>query len=128
MAREVAQLTLLGEEVVVRTRARELGLDLDAAQVISPEDPDLVERFAAEYAELRAHRGMTRERAREIVTDVSYFGTMMVHLGLADGMVSGAQHTTAHTIRPAVEIIRTVPGVPNVYSASIIDLPARELR
>src|SRR5690625_6053332 len=81
MAREVAKLTLLGEEAAVRTRARELGLDLDAAQVISPEDPDLVERFAAEYAELRAHRGMTRERAREIVTDVSYFGTMMVHLG-----------------------------------------------
>ncbi|HLS24250.1 MAG TPA: phosphate acetyltransferase [Beutenbergiaceae bacterium] len=127
MAREVAQLTLLGEEAAVRTRARELGLDLDAAQVISPEDPDLVERFAAEYAELRAHRGMTRERAREIVTDVSYFGTMMVHLGLADGMVSGAQHTTAHTIRPAFEIIRTVPGVSIVSSVFFMALSDRVL-
>src|SRR5690625_2371780 len=127
MAREVAQLTLLGEEVVVRTRARELGLDLDAAQVISPEDPDLVERFAAEYAELRAHRGMTRERAREIVTDVSYFGTMMVHLGLADGMVSGARHTTAHTIRPAFEVIRTTPDVSLVSSVFFMALADRVL-
>ncbi len=127
IAREVAQLTLLGEESAVRTRARELGLDLGAATVISPHDPDLVERFAAEYAELRAHRGMTRERAREIVTDVSYFGTMMVHLGLADGMVSGARHTTAHTIRPAFEVIRTTPDVSLVSSVFFMALADRVL-
>ena len=58
----------------------------------------------------RAHKGMTIERAREIIPDVSYFGTMMVHLGLADGMVSGAINTTAHTIRPALEFVKTKPG------------------
>ena len=62
------------------------------------------------YAEARAHKGMTVERAREIVTDISYFGTMMVHLGLADGMVSGAVNTTAHTIRPALEFVKTQAG------------------
>lgn len=127
LSREVASLTLLGEESEVRDRARRLGLDLDGAQVLSPTDPDLVERFATEYAALRAHRGMTLDRAREIVTDVSYFGTMMVHLGLADGMVSGAQHTTAHTIRPAFEIIKTVPGVSIVSSVFFMALADRVL-
>ncbi|MGC0142834.1 phosphate acetyltransferase [Pseudactinotalea sp. Z1732] len=127
LARDVAALTLLGEESEVRGRARRLGLDLDAAQVLSPTDPDLTERFAAEYTALRAHRGMTMDRAREIVTDVSYFGTMMVHLGLADGMVSGAQHTTAHTIRPAFQIIKTVPGVSIVSSVFFMALADRVL-
>ncbi|MGC0250147.1 phosphate acetyltransferase [Pseudactinotalea sp. Z1748] len=127
LARDVAALTLLGEESEVRGRARRLGLDLDAAQVLSPTDPDLNERFAAEYTALRAHRGMTMDRAREIVTDVSYFGTMMVHLGLADGMVSGAQHTTAHTIRPAFQIIKTVPGVSIVSSVFFMALADRVL-
>ena len=90
--------------------ASALGLDLDAAAIVSPHDPELVERFAAAYAEARAHKGMTLERAREVVTDISYFGTMMVHLGLADGMVSGAVNTTAHTIRPALEFVKTRPG------------------
>src|SRR5690606_40606668 len=72
--------------------------------------------LAEEFARLRAHRGMTRDRALEVVRDVSYFGTLMVHLGHADGMVSGAQHTTAHTIRPAFQIIKTRPGTSIVSS------------
>src|SRR5690606_9660203 len=95
----------------IRERAIELGVDLSAAQILSPTDPELVERFATEYARLRAHKGITLAQAADTVTDVSYFGTMMVHLGLADGMVSGAAHTTAHTIRPSFEIIKTKPGV-----------------
>jgi len=110
LRRGVANLILLGDETKVRARASALGLDLDEASVVSPQDPELVERFAAAYAEARAHKGMTLERAREVVTDVSYFGTMMVHLGLADGMVSGAVNTTAHTIRPALEFVKTKPG------------------
>src|SRR5690606_22004428 len=93
LARGIADLVILGDETTIRARATELGLDIDAAEVLSPTDAEHVERFAAEYTRLRAHKGMTVERAREIVTDVSYFGTMMVHLGLADGMVSGAAHT-----------------------------------
>ena len=127
LRRGVARLTLLGEETKVRARASALGLDLDEAAVVSPHDPDLVERFAAAYAEARAHKGMTLEKARDVVTDISYFGTMMVHLGLADGMVSGAVNTTAHTIRPALEFVKTRPGVNTVSSVFLMCLADRVL-
>ncbi|GAB3114724.1 phosphate acetyltransferase [Janibacter alkaliphilus] len=127
LAREVADLTILGEESSIRARASELGLDLTEAAIVSPRDPELRERFAAELAELRAAKGMTLERAREVVTDVSVFGTLMVHLGLADGMVSGARHTTAHTITPALQIIRTVPDVSTVSSVFFMAMEDRVL-
>jgi phosphate acetyltransferase len=95
--------------------------------VIDPTTSDLLEPFAAEYARLRAHKGVTVERAREIVQDGSYFGTMMVHTGEADGMVSGAAHTTAHTITPAFEIIRTAPGTSIVSSVFFMCLEDRVL-
>ena len=127
LRRGVADLTLLGDENKVRARASTLGLDLDEASIVSPLDADLVEKFAAAYAEARAHKGMTVELAREIVTDISYFGTMMVHLGLADGMVSGAVNTTAHTIRPALEFVKTKPGVNTVSSVFLMCLADRVL-
>jgi len=127
LQREVADLTILGNEAAIRARATELGLDVSAAKVIDPKEGELFERFAHEYAELRKHKGMTVERAREIVGSVSYFGTMMVHLGLADGMVSGAIHTTAHTIRPAFEIIKTTPDVSIVSSVFFMALEDRVL-
>ncbi|GAA3657051.1 phosphate acetyltransferase [Microbacterium marinilacus] len=127
LARGVAELTILGEPDQMRSRATELGLDLSSAHLVSPFDPDLVRRFAEEYARLRAHKGVTYEKAADLVTDVSYFGTMMVHLGLADGMVSGAAHTTAHTIRPAFEIIKTKPGVSVVSSVFLMALADRVL-
>jgi phosphate acetyltransferase len=127
LLRGVADLTLLGEENSVRARASALGLDLDEASIVSPFDADLVEKFAAAYAEARAHKGMTVERGREIVTDISYFGTLMVHLGLADGMVSGAVNTTAHTIRPALEFVKTKPGVSTVSSVFLMCLADRVL-
>ena len=127
LRRGVADLILLGDETQVRARASTLGLDLDEASIVSPLDTELVEKFAAAYAEARAHKGMTVERAREIVTDISYFGTMMVHLGLADGMVSGAVNTTAHTIRPALEFVKTRPGVSTVSSVFLMCLADRVL-
>ncbi|PRB11795.1 phosphate acetyltransferase [Microbacterium sp. MYb62] len=127
LAREVADLTILGDEASIRARAAEIGVDITVAQVLSPTDPALVERFAAEYARLRAHKGITLAQAADTVTDVSYFGTMMVHLGLADGMVSGATHTTAHTIRPSFEIIKTKPGVNVVSSVFLMALADRVL-
>jgi phosphate acetyltransferase len=127
LRRGVSNLILLGEETKVRARASALGLDLDEASIVSPQDPELVEKFAAAYTEARAHKGMTLERAREMVTDVSYFGTMMVHLGMADGMVSGAVNTTAHTIRPALEFIKTKPGVSTVSSVFLMCLADRVL-
>lgn len=127
LQRGVADLTILGDEAAIRARANELGLDISAAAVLDPKNGELHERFAQEYAELRKHKGMTVDRAREIVGSVSYFGTMMVQLGLADGMVSGAAHTTAHTIRPAFEIIRTVPETSIVSSVFLMCLEDRVL-
>ena len=127
LLREVVQLTILGVEEVVRARAADLGLDITKATVIDPVTSELRPRFAEEYARLRAHKGITLAQASDTVTDVSYFGTLMVHLGLADGMVSGAQHTTAHTIRPAFEIIKTQPGVSVVSSVFLMALADRVL-
>ncbi|WEO77933.1 phosphate acetyltransferase [Cryobacterium sp. SO2] len=127
LARDVADIIILGEEFEVRSRAIGLGLDLTRASVVSPFDDVLRMRFAEEYARLRAHKGVTIDQARDVVTDVSYFGTMMVQLGLADGMVSGASHTTAHTIRPSFEIIKTRPGVSVVSSVFLMALADRVL-
>ncbi|CAG7844684.1 Phosphate acetyltransferase [Pseudoclavibacter triregionum] len=127
LARDVADLVILGDEGEIRARAAALGVDIEKAQIISPRDPALVAKFAAEYARLRAHKGVTVEQAAEKVTDVSYFGTMMVHMGLADGMVSGAAHTTAHTIKPGFEIVKTRPGVSIVSSVFLMALEDRVL-
>ena len=100
LARGVADLILLGDENTLRARAAQLGHDISEARVVSPHDEEHLERYAAEYARLRAKKGVTLEQAREKVQDVSYFGTMMVQLGEADGMVSGAAHSGPH-VRPS---------------------------
>ena len=123
LARRVARLTLLGQESEIRARAASLGLRIDEAQIIDPGSSPLRESFAAEYAQLRAHKGITLERAHDMVVDPAYFGTLMVHTGIADGMVSGSITTTAHTIRPALEIVRTQPGVSVVSSVFFMCLP-----
>ena len=127
LRRGIADLTLLGDPTAVHQKADQLGLEISAARVIDPQEPELRRRFADEYARLRTHRGMTPEAALDVVVDVSYFGTMMVLLGMADGMVSGSVHTTAHTIRPAFEVIKTSPGVSIVSSVFFMCLPDRVL-
>ena len=127
MRRGIADIVLLGDETAVRARAAELGLNISAARVVSTSDPALSEKYAAEFARLRAKKGVTLEQAREKVQDVSYFGTMMVHMGDADGMVSGAAHTTAHTIVPSFQIIKTRPGTSIVSSVFLMLLEDRVL-
>ena len=127
MRRGIADIVLLGDETTVRARAAELGLDISAARVVSTSDPALSEKYAAEFARLRAKKGVTLEQARERIQDVSYFGTMMVHMGDADGMVSGAAHTTAHTIVPSFQIIKTRPGTSIVSSVFLMLLEDRVL-
>ncbi|WP_431971154.1 phosphate acetyltransferase [Nocardia sp. bgisy134] len=127
LQRKIADLVVLGDESAIRARAAELGVDISEAEVLDPRTSGYLDEFAAEYTELRKHKGMTLERARETVSDISYFGTMMVHKGIADGMVSGAAHTTAHTIRPSFEIIKTVPGVSTVSSVFLMCLADRVL-
>jgi phosphate acetyltransferase len=122
LKRSVADLTILGDEPVVRARAAELGVDLSAATVLDPRTSELCDQFAEQYAELRKRKGVTVEQAREIIHDVSYFGTMLVHNDMVDGMVSGAAHTTAHTVRPAFEIIKTRPDVNTVSSIFLMCL------
>ncbi len=125
--RDVADLVLLGDQEEVRGRAAALGLDLDHIPVLDPEVTEETEEYAERYYNLRKHKGIEPDYAREVMLDVAYFGTMMVHVGHADGMVSGAAHTTGHTIRPAFEFVRTKPGVSIVSSVFFMCLPDRVL-
>jgi phosphate acetyltransferase len=127
LQRRVADLTILGDESQIRSRSAELGVDLDEAKVIDPRGAQLRYQFADQYALLRRAKGVSVEQAREIMRDVSYFGTMLVYNGMVDGMVSGAAHTTAHTVRPAFEIIRTSPDVSTVSSIFLMCLPDKVL-
>lgn len=127
LQRRVADLTILGDEVEIRQRSSELGVELGEVKVIDPRTSSLRDEFANQYAELRKAKGITVEQAREIMCDATYFGTMMVYHGMVDGMVSGAAHTTAHTVRPAFEIIKTVPDVSTVSSIFLMCLPDRVL-
>ena len=122
---KVAKLTILGDEADVAKRAERLGVDLAGVDVIDHLNSPLAEEFAADFAELRKKKGVTLEQARETMQDVSYFATMMVHKGLADGMVSGAAHTTAHTIKPSFQIIKTVPGASVVSSIFLMVMRGR---
>ncbi|MEU9440972.1 phosphate acetyltransferase [Streptomyces sp. NPDC048304] len=109
LRRGVCDLTLLGPEDQIRKKAADLGIDLGDTRLIDPATSELRDSFAEKYAALRAHKGVTVELAYDVVSDVNYFGTLMVQEGLADGMVSGSVHSTAATIRPAFEIIKTKP-------------------
>ena len=125
--RQVVKLSILGEEEKVRSKASHLGLKLRDIQIINPRTSELRKEFAEVYTELRSHKCMTLKAACDIMTDVSYFGTMMVHLGYADGMVSGAINTTQHTIRPAFEIIKTKPNCNLVSSVFFMCLEDKVL-
>ena len=122
---KVAKLTILGNEADIKARAEELKLDLTGAEIINHLESPLAEEFAADFAELRKKKGVTLEQARETMQDISYFATMMVHKGLADGMVSGAAHTTAHTIKPSFQIIKTKPNASVVSSIFLMVMRGR---
>lgn len=117
-----AKLTILGDPDSIATRAKQLELNIDDAELLNPETYEDKEKFAETYFELRKHKGISMDDARQKMTDISYFATMMIYLGMADGMVSGAAHTTAHTIRPSFEIIKTKPGVSTVSSIFLMCL------
>jgi phosphate acetyltransferase len=125
--RDVCDLTVLGPESDVRELAAARGIDLSGITIVDPATSDLRQKFAEKYSELRAHKGVDLTKALEIMQDVSYFGTMMVQLGVVDGMVSGAAHTTAHTIRPALEFVKTREGVKIVSSVFLMLMPDRVL-
>ncbi len=127
LLRDVCDITLLGNPAEVRQKASSLGLSLDRAGIIDPRTSDLLPGFAETYYELRRHKGISPAMAHDTMVDVSYFGTMMVYKGYADGMVSGSIHTTAHTIRPALEFVKTRPGTSIVSSVFFMCLADRVL-
>ncbi|MGW1812302.1 phosphate acetyltransferase [Streptomyces sp. NPDC002125] len=127
LRRDVCDLTLLGDTDVIRKKAADLGIDLGETRLVDPQTSELRQSFAERYAALRAHRGVTVELAYDVVSDVNYFGTLMVQEGLADGMVSGSVHSTAATIRPAFEIIKTKPDASIVSSVFFMCLADKVL-
>ncbi len=127
LRRGVVRLTVLGDPDRVRVRAAELGADLEDVEILNPLDSPLREEYAAAFFELRKHRGVTEEAALDALADPSYFGTMMVQSRAVDGMVSGAAHTTAETIRPAFQIIGARDGVSVVSSVFLMCLSDRVL-
>ncbi|MFE0845798.1 phosphate acetyltransferase [Streptomyces rochei] len=127
LRRGVCELTLLGPIEQIRKKAADLGIDLEGAELIDPAVSELRDSFAEKYAALRAHKGVTVELAYDVVSDVNYFGTLMVQEGFADGMVSGSVHSTAATIRPAFEIIKTKPDASIVSSVFFMCLADKVL-
>jgi phosphate acetyltransferase len=127
LRREVVDITLLGNEAAIRARIKQLGLRIDSAEIVDPFRSERMETFTRAYFDLRSHRGITLENARDAMGDPNYFGTMMVFHGMADGMVSGATHSTAATIRPAFEIIKAKPHFTIVSSVFLMCLADRVL-
>lgn len=127
LKRDVVDITLLGNEDEINKRAAALHISIEGAFVIDPYDNDLINDYANTYYKLRQHKGISKEAAKEVMYDVSYLGTMMVYKGHADGMVSGAVHTTQHTIRPAFEFVKTKPGISIVSSSFFMCLEDRVL-
>jgi len=127
LRRGVVDLTILGASTTIRARAGALGLDLAGATIIDPLLSPLRTEFVPRFVELRRHKGATKELAFDVLGAPAYFGAMMVEVGAADGMVSGAAHTTADTIRPAFELIRARDGVSVVSSVFFMCLSDRVL-
>lgn len=123
----VVRLTLLGnrESIELTAKRLNLSLDLNSIQIESPLSSPRFESYAETLYEQRKSKGLSLEMARDLMQDVSYFGTMMVYRGDADGMVSGAIHTTQHTIRPALQFVKTKPGNSTVSSVFFMCLPNR---
>lgn len=124
---DIVELTLLGdpEEINSVINRHDIDLDLARISVVNPATDSHYEEYVEALYELRKNKNVNMEMARDLMTDVSYFGTMMVYKGYADGMVSGAVHTTQHTIRPALQFIKTRPGISVVSSVFFMCLADR---
>ncbi len=122
----LAELILVGNKKVITENAAKLGVNIDGVEIRDPENDEKASSYANEFYELRKKKGMTPEKAAKIVKDPLYFATMMVKMGDADGMVSGAIHTTGDLLRPGLQIIKTAPGVSVVSSTFIMMVPECE--
>ncbi len=127
LRRDVCDITLLGREDAIEKKILQLGLDLDGVNIITPERSPNFEQYVLDYYELRKDKGLTMDRACDAMADENYWATMMIQQGEADGMVSGSINTTAHTIRPAFQIVKTKPGSSIVSSIFLMCLQDRVL-
>lgn len=127
LRREVVSLTLLGDKDLIHMKTSQMGLRLNGAEIVTPSKSPFIDDYARTYFSLRKHKGITPENAFDLMSDANFFGTMMIHKGHADGMVSGAVHSTAATIRPALEIIKCKPGFSIVSSVFFMCLADRVL-
>ncbi|WDF53341.1 phosphate acetyltransferase [Mucilaginibacter sp. KACC 22063] len=127
ISQDIVSLTLLGnkDEILALVSRLDINLDLNKINIIDPHQSEYYDDFVNTLYELRKTKNVNMEMARDMMTDVSYFGTMMVYKGFADGMVSGAVHTTQHTIRPALQFVKTKPGISVVSSVFFMCLPDR---
>ena len=120
----VAKIILIGNEEEINKKAAEGGFDISGAQIVDPEKSDRTQAYIDKFVELRAKKGMTPEKAKEILhTQYPYYGVMMVKMGDADGMVSGACHSTADTLRPCLQILKTKPGTKLVSAFFLMVVP-----
>ena len=119
----LAEVILLGNTENIKNKAASLGANIEGISIIDPASSDKKELYVKEFYELRKDKGVTLEKAEKIVSDPMYFGTMMVKLGEADGLVSGALHTTGDLLRPALQVIKTAPGISTVSSFFIMLVP-----
>ncbi|WP_035290688.1 phosphate acetyltransferase [Clostridium sp. KNHs214] len=119
----LAKVVLVGNEKNIKEKANELKVDISGAEIVDPETSDKLEKYVNGFYELRKKKGMTLEKADKIVRDPLYFATMMVKMDDADGMVSGAVHTTGELLRPGLQIIKTAPGISVVSSVFIMVVP-----
>ncbi len=127
LRRDVCDITLLGREDQIGKKIATLGLELDGVNIINPERSPNFEQYVLDFYDIRKGKGVTMDMACDFMADETYWGTMMIHKGVADGMVSGSINTTAHTIRPAFQIIKTMPGASIVSSIFLMCLKDRVL-
>ena len=121
-----ADIVLLGDADKINEMARENGLDISKATIINPLTSDRASAYAERLYELRKEKGMTLEQAEELVKDEVYFGMMMVKMDEADGLISGAIHSTSDTLRPALQILKTAPGTKLVSAFFVMVVPNSE--
>ena len=121
LEKSIARIVLVGKEAEIKKLAGDL--DISKARIVDPETSPDFERYANALYEIRKSKGMTPEQARELVKDELYWGVMMVKMGEADGMVAGAIHSTAQTLRPALQILKTAPGTKLVSAFFVMVVP-----
>lgn len=120
---EFCKIVLIGNKEEVLNLAKENDLDVSKAEIIEPSKSDSYEEYVNAFYELRKHKGMTMEKSEELMLDPVFFGMMMVKQGKTDGLVSGAAHSTADTLRPALQILKTAPGTKLVSTFVVMDVP-----